>query len=90
MSKLSVMEVVALELLDKGLSVLTGMSRYSLKNKLSEAQSLFALLICSVCKKKNTRYFLNFFFNFITQFIDDTNTWHNKKEKKKKSLIIFI
>ena len=47
LSKLSEMEVTVLDV-DKGLSALTGISKCSLKNKLSEAQSLFTLRICSV------------------------------------------
>jgi len=39
---------------DKGLSVGIGIRRCSRKNKLSEAQSLFTLRICSVCKIDET------------------------------------
>jgi len=38
---------------EAGLSALTGISKCSRRNKLSEAHNLLILLICSVCKNKN-------------------------------------
>lgn len=63
------MEVIVLEL-DRGLSVLTGINKCSRKNKLSEAQSLLALLICSVYKgekKINVNETMN---SYTTEIID--------------------